>query len=95
MTKDSLVTITQAMALKELGFREPTPCYFWIGAIILACEPDNSNRIKDCESVPTTDEVIDWLRRKYNIVIYNKVEPFVDPTDDTTIIDYSSCIVTS
>jgi hypothetical protein len=25
----------------------------------------------------------DWLRRKHNIVIYNKVEPFVDPTDDT------------
>ena len=33
--------------------------------------------------VPTIDEVIDWLRRKYNIVIYNKIEPFVDPTDDT------------
>ena len=34
-------------------------------------------------SVPTVDEAIDWLRRKYNIVIYNKIEPFVDPTDDT------------
>ena len=83
MVKDSLVTKKQALALKELGFKEPTPCYFWIDAIVLAGMPDNSNRIKDCVSVPTTDEVIDWLRRKYNVVIYNKVEPFVDPTDDT------------
>ena len=83
MTKDNLITKKQALALKELGFREPTPCYFWIGTIILADMPDNSNRIKDCVSVPTTDEAIDWLRRKYNIVIYNKVEPFVDPTDDS------------
>lgn len=25
------------------------------------------------------DEVIDWLRRKHHIVIYDKIEPFVDP----------------
>lgn len=83
MVKDNLITKKQAQALKELGFREPTPCYFWIGAIVLAGMPDNSNRIKGCVSVPTTDEVIDWLRRKHNVVIYNKVEPFVDPTDDS------------
>lgn len=85
MTKDSLVTKTQAQALKELGFREPTPGYFWTdeNTIIMCSIPENSNRIKDCVSVPTTDEVIDWLRHKYNIVIYNKVEPFVDPTNDS------------
>ena len=85
MVKDSLVTKTQARALKELGFKEPTPCYFWTdeNTAIMDSIPDNSNRMKDCVSVPTIDEVIDWLRRKYNIVIYNKIEPFVDPTDDS------------
>lgn len=28
---------------------------------------------------PDVDDAIDWLRRKYNIVIYNSIEPFVDP----------------
>ena len=28
---------------------------------------------------PTVDEIIDWLRIKYNIIIYNAIEPFVDP----------------
>lgn len=27
----------------------------------------------------TVDDVIDWMRKKYNIVIYNAIEPFVDP----------------
>lgn len=85
MIKDSLVTKTQALALRELGFAEPTPGYFWTdeNTVIMNSIPDNSNRIKDCVSVPTIDEVIDWLRRKYNIVVYNKIEPFVDPTDET------------
>ena len=65
MIKDSLVTKTQALALKELGFNEIT--LYARGYL----------------SVPTVDEVIDWLRRKYNIVIYNKIEPFVDPVDET------------
>lgn len=85
MIKNSLITKKQARALKELGFKEPTPCYFWTdeNTGILNATPENSNSLKWCISVPTVDEVIDWLRRKYNIVIYNKVEPFVDPTDDT------------
>lgn len=88
MIKNSLVTKTQALALKELGFDEPIAYYCsetWdlegIGCI--AIRPNNNNRIPGCTSIPTVDETIDWLRRKYNIVIYNKVEPFVDPTDQT------------
>lgn len=89
MVKDSLVTKTQAIALKELGFRETCLCRYvkWANAIET---PENKECIcslhvnsPSTTSVPTTDEVIDWLRRKYNIVIYNKVEPFVDPTDDS------------
>lgn len=94
MVKDSLVTKTQAKTLKELGFKEPTSCYFWSAFIkpimtnvedfgIMSGAPDNSNNIKHCVSVPTVDEVIDWLRRKHNIIIYNKIEPFVDPADQT------------
>ena len=84
MTKDSLVTKTQALTLRELGFKEPVSGYMWTAEskTWFSC-PDNNNHIRSCLSVPTTDEVIDWLRRKYNIVIYNKVEPFVDPIDDT------------
>lgn len=75
----------QAQTLKELGFKECTSCYFWTGdnTDIIDGILDNSNSIKCCVSVPTIDEAIDWIRRKYNIVIYNKIEPFVDPTDDT------------
>ena len=83
MVKDSLVTKTQAQALKELGFKEPTSGYMWnaTGEKIFFMYPDNSNHMKACLSIPTIDEVIDWLRRKYNIIIYNQIEPFVDPTD--------------
>jgi len=84
MIKDSLVTKTQALAFKELGFVESTGGYLWEDATHISFGyPENSNRIINCVSVPTVDEAIDWLRRKYNIVIYNKVEPFVDPTDDS------------
>ena len=84
MVKDSLVTKTQAQALKELGFKEPTSCYYLDSVDgLLAGFIKIRNNDKNHISVPTIDEAIDWLRRKYNIVIYNKIEPFVDPTDDT------------
>jgi hypothetical protein len=85
MVKDSLVTKTQALALRELGFKEPTPCYFWTdeNSDIFSGTPENTNSIKCGVSVPTVDETIDWLRRKYNIIVYDKIEPFVDPTDQT------------
>ena len=34
------------------------------------------------------DNVIDWLREKHNIIIYNSIEPFVDPTEDNHHILY-------
>ena len=30
--------------------------------------------------LPSIDEIIDYLRERYNIVIYNKMAPFVSPT---------------
>lgn len=85
MVKDSLVTKKQAQTLRELGFKEPVSGYVWEdeNSGILFGYPEDNNHIHACLSVPTIDEAIDWLRRKYNIVIYNKIEPFVDPTDQT------------
>lgn len=36
-------------------------------------------------SLANVDEIIDWLRRMYNIVIYHYTEPFVD-TEDHQIV---------
>ena len=86
MIKDSLVTKTQALALKELGFAEPVAHGIYYKGNIGVWMPVNLNdsyHRAEWTSVPTVDEVIDWLRRKYNIVIYNKIEPFVDPTDES------------
>lgn len=74
----------QAQTLKELGFKEPTSCYYSDSIDgLLAGFIKIRNNDKNHTSVPTIDEAIDWLRRKYHIVIYNQIEPFVDPTDDT------------
>lgn len=38
--------------------------------------------------IATVDDAIDWLRKKHNIIIYNSIEPFVDPTEDNHHILY-------
>ena len=38
------------------------------------------------------DDVIDWLRRKYNIHVYTAMEPFVDPTDEKRPVLYRFAI---
>lgn len=89
MIKQNLVTKTQALVLKELGYKELTAYYHydfhpsdWKSSI--SCrEVKTNNNCSFGYSVPTVDEAIDWLRRKHNVVIYNKIEPFVDPADDT------------
>lgn len=35
------------------------------------------------------DSVIDWLRKKYKVVIYNSMEPFVDPESKKILYRYS------
>ena len=86
MVKDSLVTRKQAQILKELGFKEPTAYYYfpsgWKKPVNCDYPRRNDKFAYGC-SMPTVDEVIDWLRRKYNIIIYDRISPFVDPTDHT------------
>lgn len=36
-------------------------------------------------TIPTVDEAIDFLRKKFNVVIYNKAAPFVDPITNSYI----------
>lgn len=89
--KQSLVTVKQAKELKALGFHDEVshytkpdnPIRIRIGT------PYNNNLLGNWLSIPTCDEAIDWLRRKYDIMIYNTTPPFVDPTDPKSRISYA------
>lgn len=71
MRKETLVSQTIAEAFKELGFREKCD------AVCITVKY-GGERILTLQ--PNVDQAIDWLRRKFNIIIYNAIEPFVDPT---------------
>ena len=61
-----------------------------IDAIVTTAQFDELTKLKFdpvTENV-SLDGVIDWLRRKHNIVIYNSIEPFVDPVSDNHHILY-------
>ena len=83
MVKNSLVTKKQAQILKELGFKERVSGYILFNRVCLDFPADHNHIRVGTTSIPTVDEVIDWLRRKYDIIIYNKIPPFVDPIDHT------------
>lgn len=89
--KAALVTIKQAQELKALGFRDVVShCIVeTIGGykIKSGCS-SNVNKYKWAVSIPTVDEAIDWLRRRYNVHIYTSVPPFVDPKDNKHPILY-------
>lgn len=42
----------------------------------------------NCCQWTTVDKIIDEFRKKYNIIIYNKAEPFVQPTGNKHKILY-------
>lgn len=86
--KKDLCSITIAKALKALGFNEE----------VHHCYTPETRRLTRWSSytpplcfisAPTIDEAIDWLRKKYNVVIYDHVPPFVDPKDDKHRIMYA------
>lgn len=85
--KKELVTLKQAKELKTLGFNEPTShCYSkYLGCI--TTYPRN-NRCSSFMPMPTVDEAIDWLRKTYDVMIYNTSAPFVDPKDAKNRIMY-------
>lgn len=87
--KKALVTIKQAQELKALGFHDEASNYALLSnSIARTSAPWDHNALKGWLSIPTCDETIDWLRRKYSVCIYTSVPPFVDPTDDDHPILY-------
>lgn len=85
--KKDLCSFTMAKALKALGFnREIRYCYTpetgrltrWNNYTLPFC----------CIPAPTVDQAIDWIREKYDVVIYNHVPPFVNPKDKQNRIIY-------
>ena len=78
------VTITTANRLRELGFDEP--CSKWVCRVngdekferkfMTDCHPTRNSEVRStyCICIPTVDQVIDWIRKKYNINIHVKAE---------------------
>lgn len=88
--KKALVTIKQAKELRALGFHDEVSHYTLLdNPITRICVPYDHNRLKNWLSMPTCDEAIDWLRRKYDVMIYNTAAPFVDPGDPKSRITHN------
>lgn len=89
MRKKELITIKQAEKLKELGFNEKCCASFFKRSkrTLFYAPWDANSSVTGYISIPTVDEAIDWLRRKFNICIYS-IEPFVDPTSANNEIVY-------
>lgn len=84
--KQNRVSKTQALLLHKLGFKEHTNAYYWLNRLYeQAYYGDWNVPERQFISAPTVDEVIDWLRRKHNIIVYNVAAPFVNPTHDNNI----------
>lgn len=97
-----LVSTKQAEILKELGFTETTQRYAYksingnkfklaenIGKNYRYNKPRFSGFLQLYLLVPTVDQAIDWIRRKFDVVIYNSAEPFVKPLTKDIVYAYS------
>lgn len=86
-----IVTVKQALVLRELGYKEPTLRYaYGIGSYRLQKQRTTTtiNYCKAILSVPSVDQAIDWLRRKFNIIIFDFADPFVDPIKNAIVYCY-------
>lgn len=91
-----LITITQASVLRDLGFNlEICTRYAYRfdpeGKFQIQKEwriMRNSDSPKHLLAVPDVDTVIEWLRTKYHVIVYNAVEPFVNPTSKNISFSY-------
>lgn len=87
--KKNLCSITIAKALKALGFNGKVFHYYYTSECKYPIRWGRYTLPFRCYvPAPTVDEAIDWLRKKYNIVIYNYVPPFVNSKDDKHRIMY-------
>ena len=96
-----LVSIKQAEILKELGFKEPTQRFAYRRvneekfklipgqeSVCTYSGPRHRGIIKRYLLVPTVDQAIDWVRRNFDVVIYNSAEPFVKPLTRDIVYAY-------
>lgn len=94
MQKCTLVTPHQADILANLGFHEEVCAYrmklFEKTHIYINNYPADWNKRyrSTFQSMPTVDETIDWLRKKHNVIIYNRVPPYVCPFKGRIIYIY-------
>lgn len=87
MMKKQLVTRKQALMLEELDFNDyVSNCIFIPGTRPYIYHRVNNHSRHIYVTLPTVDEAIDWLRRKFDIVIYDAAAPFVDPTSNKGIL---------
>lgn len=96
-----LVSIKQAEILKELGFKELVRrfAYREVNEEKFKLIPDQEalctyNRpryrgiMKQYLLIPTIDQAVDWVRRNFDVVIYNSAEPFVKPLTRDIVYAY-------
>lgn len=94
MNDRNLVTATLALRLWNYGYRERCARFAyrigdkyiisgWISyenwRTVKRYMIVDGKKVPSEIPVPTVDEAIDWLRKKYNIVICNKTDPYVCP----------------
>lgn len=96
-----LVSIKQAEILKELGFKELVQrcAYKEVNeekfklipsqeAVYTYNGPRYRGTMKRYILVPTVDQAIDWIRRNFDVVIYNSAEPFIHPLISNIVYAY-------
>lgn len=89
--KQNRVTIKQAEKLKKLGFKEGTTHYSYNycnkGFKVIECSGQvaNWNKFPLMVSVPTIDEACDWIRRRFDVIVYDATAPYVDPAGSKCI----------
>jgi len=90
---ESLVSIEQALFFREIGFDKEVCHYTSVRSdgtfnnnLITRGHPTDWNHFKTLTcvvvkpiflSIPTLDEAIEWLRCKYDIIVFHKAEPFI------------------
>jgi hypothetical protein len=64
------IDFKQALALKELGFDEPSIKFYWTDGMFVKdfVNPFNYNKRDSAISAPLYQQAFRWFRKKYNIV---------------------------
>ena len=94
--KKDLCSITICKELEKLGFDEKTFHYYSPYRAAIRKDPNLQSRDWNHYfkprfnwiSVPNVDQAIDWIRKRYDVIVFNHVAPYVDPRDKKNRIAY-------